>query len=134
MIRTYDVLVGAILGALATGAVVAFAVPPAMDPVRLSPQYYNVRLDNDRVRVLEFRLKAGEKEVMHSHPEGIVFALADATVKTFLPDGTSVAYPSKQGDVMWRDAVTHSGENVGSTEAHYLAVELKGCEKMNAGY
>jgi quercetin dioxygenase-like cupin family protein len=129
MTRTQDVLVGAIMGALATATIVAFAVPATMDPVRLSPQYYTVRLDNARVRVLEFRLKPGEKEVMHSHPEGIVFALADATVKTYLPDGTSVAYPSKQGDVMWRDAVTHSGENVGSTEAHYLAVELKGCPK-----
>ena len=129
MTRIKDVLAGAIIGAVATAAVVAVAAPTTMDPVKLSPQYYTVRLDNTRVRVLEFRLKPGEKEVMHSHPEGIVFALADATVKTFLPDGTSVAYPSRNGDVMWRDAVTHSGENVGSTEAHYLAVELKGCPK-----
>jgi hypothetical protein len=127
MIHIKDVLVGAIIGTLATATIAALAVPAAMDPVKLSPQYYTVRLDNARVRVLEFRLKPGEKEVMHSHPEGIVFSLADATVKTFLPDGTSVAYPSKKGDVMWRDAVTHSGENVGPTEAHYLAVELKGC-------
>ena len=129
MTRTKDVFVGAIIGTLATATIVAFAGPPTMDPVMLSPQYYTVRLENARVRVLEFRLKPGEKEVMHSHPEGIVFALADATVKTFLPDGTSVAYPSRKGDVMWRDAVTHSGENVGSTEAHYLAVELKSCPK-----
>ena len=126
MTRMKDVLLGAIAGALVTATIAAFAVPPTMDPVKLSPRYYAVRLDNARVRVLEFRLKPGEKEVMHSHPEGIVFALANATVKTFLPDGTSVAYPSRKGDVMWRDAVTHSGENVGSTEAHYLAVELKG--------
>ena len=129
MTRTKDVFVGAIIGTLATATIVAFAGPPTMDPVLLSPQYYTVRLENARVRVLEFRLKPGEKEVMHSHPEGIVFALADATVKTFLPDGTTVAYPSKKGDVMWRDAVTHAGENVGTTEAHYLAVELKNCPK-----
>jgi hypothetical protein len=66
---------------------------------------------------------------MHSHPAGIVFALADATVKTYLPDGASVAYAVKKEDVIWREAVTHSGENVGSTEAHYLAVELKDCLK-----
>jgi quercetin dioxygenase-like cupin family protein len=129
MTRLKDVLLGTIIGSLTTGAIVAIAAAPTMDPVKLSPQYYTVRLDNARVRVLEFRLRPGEKEVMHSHPEGIVFALADATVKTFLPDGTSVAYPSRKGDVMWRDAVTHSGENVGSTEAHYLAVELKGGAK-----
>jgi hypothetical protein len=49
----------------------------------------------------------------------------DAKVRTTLPDGTVVAYPSHSGDVLWRDAVTHSAENVGTTEAHYYAVELK---------
>jgi len=128
--RLKDIVLGTILGSVVTGVVVAESgVAPAMDPVRLSPQYYTVRLDNARVRVLEYRLKPGQKEVMHSHPAGIVFALADATVRTYLPDGTSVAYPSKKGDVIWREAVTHSGENVGSTEAHYLAVELKDCPK-----
>ena len=130
MTRIRDIALGAILGSVITGAVVAeSAVAPTMDPVKLSPQYYTVRLDNARVRVLEFRMKPGQKEVMHSHPAGIVYALADATVRTYLPDGTSVAYPSKKGDVIWREAVTHSGENVGSTEAHYLAVELKDCPK-----
>ena len=130
MTRIKDIALGTIIGSVVTGAVVAASTTtPTMDPVKLSPQYYTVRLDNARVRVLEFRLKPGEKEVMHSHPPGIVFSLADATVRTYLPDGTSVAYPSKKGDVIWRDAVTHSGENVGSTEAHYLAVELKDCPK-----
>jgi len=130
MTRVKDIALGTVIGSVVTGAVVAAsATTPTMDPVKLSPQYYTVRLDNARVRVLEFRLKPGQKEVMHSHPPGIVFALADATVRTYLPDGTSVAYPSRKGDVMWREAVAHSGENVGSTEAHYLAVELKDCPK-----
>jgi len=33
----------------------------AQDPVKTSPQYYKVLLENDQVRVLEYRLKAGEK-------------------------------------------------------------------------
>jgi hypothetical protein len=120
---------GAALGASITGAIVALADAPTMDPVKLSPQYYTVRLDNTRVRVLEFHLKPGEKEVMHSHPEGIVFALADATIKNTFPDGSAKTRASVKGDVMWRDALTHTGENVGSTEAHFLAVELKNCPK-----
>ncbi len=56
MNRIKDVLVGAIIGTLATATIVAFAVPATMDPVMLSPQFYTVRLDNDRVRVLEFTL------------------------------------------------------------------------------
>lgn len=79
------------LGVISAVAVVALAEStPTLDPVALSPQLYTVRFENDRVRVLEYRLKAGGKEPMHSHPPGVVFALADATVRTTLPNGTVV--------------------------------------------
>ena len=129
MNRLKDILMGTLIGALAAVTVAAIAESPSMDPVKLPPQYYTVRLDNARVRVLEYRLKPGEKEILHSHPEGIVFALADATVRTTMADGTVAAHASLKGDLTWRDALTHSAENVGSTEAHYLAVELKSCSK-----
>jgi quercetin dioxygenase-like cupin family protein len=122
MIRLRDFLLGV------TSAVILVALAesaPMLDPVAISPQLYSVRFENDRVRVLEYRLKPGGREPMHSHPPGVVFALADAAVKTTLPDGSVVAYPSHAGDVLWREAVTHSAENVGTTEAHYYAVELK---------
>lgn len=105
--------------------VAAAADSPTMDPVKISPQYYTVRLDNDRVRVLEWRLKPGGKEKMHSHPDGIVIELADATLKSTSPDGTSTTKALVSGEVTWRSAMSHSIENVGSTEAHALAVELK---------
>ncbi len=122
MVRLRDFTLGAACAAIV--AAVAESAP-TLDPVALSPQLYSVRFENDRVRVLEYRLKPGGKEPMHSHPPGVVFALADAIVRTTLPSGAVVAYPSHAGDVLWRDAVTHSGENVGKTEAHYYAVELK---------
>lgn len=124
MIRLRDFALGVAAAAVMAGLGAA-ASAPSLDPVKLSPQLYTVRFENERVRVLEYRLKPGGREPMHSHPPGVVFALADATVRTTLPDGTVVAYPAHAGDVMWRDAVTHSGENVGTTEAHYYAVELK---------
>src|SRR6267142_2906021 len=55
---------------------VLWATAHAQDPVKTSPQYYKVLLENDQVRVLEYRLKAGEKEAMHSHPAGVVYASA----------------------------------------------------------
>ena len=59
----------------------------AQDPVKTSPQYYKVLLENDQVRVLEYRLKPGEKEPMHSHPAGIVYVLGGATLKFTYTDG-----------------------------------------------
>ena len=53
----------------------------AQDLVKTSPQYYKVPLENDQVRVLEYRLKAGEKEAMHSHPAGVVYVLSGGKLK-----------------------------------------------------
>jgi hypothetical protein len=127
MSRVKDLMMGAVLGAVSTAAIVAFAAEQTMDPVKLSPQYYTLRVDNSRVRVYEYRLPPGQKDVMHSHQPGVVFALSDATLKITLPDGTSNTHTSVAGDVEWRDNVTHAIENLGATEAHAYAVELKGC-------
>ena len=97
----------------------------AQDPVKLSPQYYKVLVDNPEVRVLEYRLKPGEKEPMHSHSRGFVYYLADAKFKVSFPGGKSEESELKAGEAHWRDAVTHAAENIGNTEAHAIAVELK---------
>ena len=129
MTRLIDIALGAVLGAFLTGAVVALAEVPTMDPVKLMPNYFKVRLDNARVRVLEFHLEPGEEEVMHSHPAGIVFALSDAAIKFTSADGSAATKITTTGEVTWRNGLTHMGENVGGTEAHFLAVELKDCAK-----
>ena len=127
MSRVKDLMIGAVLGAAATAAIVAFAAGQTLDPLKLSPQYYTLRVDNPRVRVYEYRLPPGQKEVMHSHLPGVVFALSDATIKVTQSDGTSSTHVSATGDVAWRDNVTHAIENIGTTEAHAYALELKGC-------
>src|SRR5438552_17261645 len=97
----------------------------AQDPVKTSPQYYKVLLENDQVRVLEYHLKAGEKEPMHSHPAGVVYVLSGATLKFSYPDGTTEAKAAATGETIWRDPVTHAVENTGKTEARETAIDLK---------
>jgi quercetin dioxygenase-like cupin family protein len=99
------------------------------DPVKLSPQFYKVLIDNDEIRVLEFHFKPGEKEPMHSHPRGFVYALTDAKLKVSLPDGNSEEIVIKAGEAHWREPVTHAIENIGTGEARAIAVELKTPEK-----
>lgn len=126
MKRLSYLAVGIVLGAcamFATGRVVT------QDPVKVSPQYYKVRFENDRVRVLEYHLKPGEKEAMHSHPPGVVYVLGDATIRSVHPDGTSSETPGKAGEVFWREDTTRTVENVGATEARAIAVELKPCTR-----
>jgi quercetin dioxygenase-like cupin family protein len=103
----------------------AAQVPPDEDPVNISPQYYTVLFENDQVRVIEFRMRPGEKEPMHSHPKGVVRYLSDATFRSTLPDGTISVSSAKEGDVGWREYRSHALENIGTTEAIVFAVELK---------
>ena len=97
----------------------------AQDPVKTSPQYYKVLIDNDEVRVLEYHLKPGETEPMHSHARGFVYALSNAKLKISFPDGRAEEAMMKAGEAHWRESVTHAAKNVGDTEAHAIAVELK---------
>ena len=70
----------------------------AQDPVKTSPQYYKVLLENDQVRVLEYRLKAGEKEPMHSYPAGVVYVLSDCRLKFSYPDGRTEEKTAATGE------------------------------------
>src|SRR5467141_4608501 len=97
----------------------------AQDPVKASPKYYKVLLENDQVRVLEYRLKAGEKEPMHSHPAGVVYVLSGAKLKFSYPDGRTEERAAATGETIWREPITHAVENIGDTEAHAIAIDLK---------
>jgi quercetin dioxygenase-like cupin family protein len=125
MPRVLNVALGTVLGALAICVPSGAGQSPSQDAVKLSPQYYTVRFENDRVRVLDYRLKPGEKEVMHSHPAYVVHFLSDATLRTTRPDGTKSETTVKNGDISWREPVSHTTENIGRTELHLVAVELK---------
>jgi beta-alanine degradation protein BauB len=120
---------GTLFGAATITTALALA-KTERDPIRISPQYYSVRVDNDRVRVLEYRLKPGEKEKAHSHPPGVLFTLSDARLRmTVFPAATVSDEDTHAGEVNWQDAVTHSAENIGASEFHSFRVELKPCEQ-----
>lgn len=122
---------GLLAGILLTS--VAFATwnrMPAQDPAKLAPQLYKVVLDNDCVRVIDYRLQPGEKEPMHSHPSGVVvYFFTDAKMRGSSPDGKTTEIFNKAGEVIWREPVTHFGENIGSNEIHTLLVEPKNCRQ-----
>ena len=101
----------------------------AQDPVKTSPQYYKVLLENDQVRVLEWRLKPGEKEPMHSHPAGVVYELSASKLKITSPDGKTEEVTGAAGETFWRTPKTHAIENIGDTEAHAIAIDVKAAAK-----
>ena len=97
----------------------------SQDPVKVAPHAYKTLLENDRVRVLDVRLKGGEKTVMHWHPANTVYALSAAKVKFTFPDGKSQEVEIKPGEPIWQEGGSHAAENMGTNELHAVIVELK---------
>jgi beta-alanine degradation protein BauB len=97
----------------------------ADDPVRTDGDKYKVKIDNQRVRVLEYKDRPGEKTQQHDHPTFVLVALSPFMRKITLPDGKAMIREFKAGDVFWSEAQTHIGENIGDTGTHVLMIEMK---------
>jgi beta-alanine degradation protein BauB len=104
---------------------VAVRTVRAQDIVKVAPKNCKVLLDNDQVRVIRVVQKPGEKIEMHSHPAYILYVLTSGKSKFTSADGKSEERELKAGQAIWSDAVTHASENVGTTEARVLVIELK---------
>ena len=106
-------------------SILATILAKAQDPVQVDPKHYKVLFDNDSVRILDVRQKPGDKSPMHSHPNHVVYALAGSTLKSTSSDGKTDTFTTKAGQVVWRNAETHTIEITGKTESHALDIELK---------
>ena len=95
------------------------------DAVKVAPHVYKVVLENDRVRVLDTLMKSGDKTEMHSHPAVVAYPTTTGKYKFTGPDGQSMEIEVQPGQPMYMDASEHATENVGTTEAHVLLIELK---------
>ena len=97
----------------------------ADDAVKTDPDKYRVVLENERVRVLEYRDKPGEKTKMHTHPDFVLQAIAPFKRKLTLSNGKTMTREFKAGEIVWMSAQSHIGENIGETDTHVLITELK---------
>lgn len=102
----------------------------AQDPVKVDPKHYKVIMENDSVRILEFKDAPGHKVPKHSHPPYFVYVLSDA--KRLFTDEcvTPKTVILKTGEAIDGKAVTHCEENVGYTNTHVLVVEFKTAPKQ----
>jgi len=96
-----------------------------VDAVTAAPHAYKVLLENDRVRVLEYRGAPGTKAEMHSHPDLVAVALRGGKVRFSLASGETQDAELADGEAGFFDATDHMTENVGSSEIHIVLVELK---------
>lgn len=99
------------------------AVLMGQDAMRYGVHHLKVLAEDDKVRVLDYSPKKGDKTPMHSHPASVVYVLKGGRIKTILPDGTTTISELKTGATLLRPPVTHADEAL--DEVHSILIELK---------
>jgi len=94
------------------------------DPTVTNPDLYHVVMENERVRVLVYRDRPGNRTTPHEHPDSVMITLS--AFRRRLIDGDRTAEVDfEPGLVRWLGAQSHAGENIGDTDTHVIFVELK---------
>lgn len=94
------------------------------DPVETNPDLYSVAFENDRVRVLRYQDRPGDRTQPHHHPDSVMITFSDFERRLHHGQRT-VDVTLRSGEVRWLDAQEHFGENIGNTESVSFFVELK---------
>jgi quercetin dioxygenase-like cupin family protein len=97
-----------------------------LDVLDVENSGYNLIMENEKVRVMEMKLKPGEKSPMHNHPnDHVVYVFNNAKFKLSFPNGKSNEFELKAGQALWIEAGPHETENIGNTNGHNLVTEIK---------
>jgi quercetin dioxygenase-like cupin family protein len=97
----------------------------AEDAAKVAPHVYKVLFENERVRLLEVIMQAGDSSEMHSHPDNLLYVLSGGKVTFTDPSGEAADLDVPAGMSMWMEATDHATENVGGTRIHALFFEPK---------
>jgi hypothetical protein len=95
------------------------------DPITTDGDKYSVVLENERVRVLRYHDKPGDRTSQHAHPDYVLYAESSFKRRLTFPDGGRQEVDVKKGSVGWMHAHMHIGENIGDTDTDVIIVELK---------
>jgi quercetin dioxygenase-like cupin family protein len=104
-------------------AILFSAVLLGQDAMQYGVKHLKVLAEDDKVRVLEYTPKKGDKTPMHSHPAAVVYVVKGGSVKYTMPDGSTRISELKTGQALLRPPVTHADEALDEVDA--ILIELK---------
>lgn len=98
----------------------------SIDIVQTSPNQARVLMENEHVRVVEYSVKPGEKDVWHTHPPRSSYVVSGGKVKVYSENGEPKISEVKAGTSSWSgQGAKHYVENVGSTDIKIILTEIK---------
>lgn len=104
---------------------IATAAPPTQDPLDVNPSIYNLKMNNDRVRVFIVLFKPGQEIAVHKHPDHVVHSITSGRLMIHETGKEPVTMDVPAGATLFLPAQSHSAKNVGKTTLRLLVVELK---------
>lgn len=100
--------------------------PQHADATKASPDKFTVLLENEYVRVIEYRLEPGEKDEWHTHPPKVSYVVSGGKLRITTENGRSFVVDELAGSAAWMGAVgLHFGENIGTTPVRIALIEIK---------
>ncbi len=97
----------------------------SLDPCVTNPDHYKVIFENDRVRVLEYKDKPGDRTTPHEHPDSVMYTRSAFRRRLHGENDAQREVEMEAGLTGWLPAQQHSGHNIGDTDTHVIFVELK---------
>ena len=105
----------------------------SLDAMAAAPDYHEVLLETDRVRVLDSRVAPGDTTPIHTHRwPGVLYVLSWSDFIRYDRDGNvvldsrTVGSRPEAGTASWLPALgPHCVKNVGDRELRAIAIELK---------
>src|SRR5947208_3666833 len=107
--------------------------PDSLDALTAAPDYHKLLLENERVRVLDTWVPAGDRTPIHTHRwPAVLYVLGWSNFVRYndkgevLLDSRTVEALKVPPTVLWSAPLPpHSLENVGGADLHIISVELK---------
>lgn len=93
-----------------------------------------VRLDNERVRVVENSYEPGASSAEHSHEwPRVVYVIEGGTLELIDATGERTRLELEPGTTAWRSPETHTVHNPGPTRVRVLEIEVRQLDRGGSG-
>jgi len=97
-----------------------------IDPVIVSPEMYEVLLENEHVRVIRYRIEPGERDELHTHPAKVSYIVSGGSLRITTASGESFIVEEDTDSATWLEAIgRHYAENIGMTAVKIVLIEIK---------
>lgn len=105
----------------------------SLDAMMAAPDHHEILLENDRVRVLDSRVKPGDATPVHTHRwPAALYIIGTSDFVRFYPE-ENVIFDSREsetivkiGQTVWSPPLMpHFVRNVGENEIRVISVEIK---------